>query len=102
MNNSENLRQILGSKTILKIGGAFDAMSAKLVEISGFDAIWAVRAAHASMTRMLKQMINSNSLKEMKEEISSMEDIFDLQNMYDMKTKEKDLEDELRKLGYIT
>ena len=61
-----------------------------------------LRAAHASMTRILKQMINSNSLKEMKEEISSMEDIFDLQNMYDMKTKEKDLEDELRKLGYIT
>ena len=49
-----------------------------------------------------QQMINSNSLKEMKEEISSMEDIFNLQNMYDMKTKEKDLEDELRKLGYIT
>ena len=61
-----------------------------------------LRAAHASMNRILKQMINSNSLKEMKEEISSMEDIFDLQNMYDMKTKEKDLEDELRKLGYIT
>ena len=61
-----------------------------------------LRAAHASMTRILKQMINSNSLKEMKEEISSMEDIFDLQNMYDKKTKEKDLEDELRKLGYIT
>jgi hypothetical protein len=38
----------------------------------------------------------------MKEEISSMEDIFNLQNMYGMKTKEKDLEDELRKLGYIT
>ena len=61
-----------------------------------------LRAAHASMNRILKQMINSNSLKEMKEEISSMEDIFNLQNMYDMKTKEKDLEDELRKLGYIT
>jgi phosphoenolpyruvate phosphomutase len=61
-----------------------------------------LRAAHASMTRILKQMINSNSLKEMKEEISSMEDIFNLQNMYGMKTKEKDLEDELRKLGYIT
>ena len=41
MNNSENLRQILGSKSILKIGGAFDAMSAKLVETHGFDAIWA-------------------------------------------------------------
>ena len=61
-----------------------------------------LRAAHASMTRMLKQMINSNSLNEIKEEISSMEDIFNLQEMYDIKTKEKDLEDELRKLGYIT
>ena len=61
-----------------------------------------LRAAHASMNRILKQMINSNSLKEMKEEISSMEDIFNLQKMYDIKTKEKDLEDELRKLGYIT
>ena len=51
MNNSENLRKILGSKTILKIGGAFDAMSAKLVEIHGFDAIWAgsfaISATHA-------------------------------------------------------
>ena len=102
MSKYEILRKKLEGNSIIKVGGAFDAMSAKLVEISGFDAIWAVRAAHASMTRMLKQMINSNSLKEMKEEISSMEDIFDLQNMYDMKTKEKDLEDELRKLGYIT
>ena len=61
-----------------------------------------LRAAHASMIRVLKQMINSNSLNEIKEEISSMEDIFNLQEMYDIKTKEKDLEDELRKLGYIT
>ena len=60
-----------------------------------------LRAAHASMTRMLKQMINSNSLNEIKEEISSMEDIFNLQEMYDIKTKEKKLESELKKLGYI-
>ena len=60
-----------------------------------------LRAAHASMTRVLKQMINSNSLNEIKEEISSMEDIFNLQEMYDIKTKEKKLESELKKLGYI-
>ena len=60
-----------------------------------------LRAAHASMSRILKQMINSNSLSEVKEETSSMEDIFHLQKMYDVKTKEKDLEDELKKLGYI-
>ena len=61
-----------------------------------------LRAAHASMNRMLKQIINSNSLSETEEEISSMEEIFNLQEMFDIKTKEKDLEDELRKLGYIT
>ena len=60
-----------------------------------------LRAAHASMSRILKQMINSNSLSEVKEEISSMEDIFELQEMDDIKDKEKELEEELKKLGYI-
>ena len=46
-------------------------------------------------------MINSNSLREVKEEISSMEDIFQLQEMYNVKEKEKEIENELRKLGYI-
>ena len=60
-----------------------------------------LRAAHASMSRALKQIINSNSLSEVNEKISSMEDIFNLQEMYDIKTKEKELEEELKKLGYI-
>ena len=60
-----------------------------------------LRAAHASMSKILKQMINSNSLSEIKEEMSSMEDIFHLQKMYDVKTEEKNLEDELKKLGYV-
>ena len=38
MSNIEILQKILSSKSIVKVGGAFDAMSAKLVEISGFDA----------------------------------------------------------------
>ena len=41
----------LESKSIVKVGGAFDAMSAKLVEFHGFDAIWAggfaISATHA-------------------------------------------------------
>ena len=41
MTKSEALRKDLESKSILKVGGAFDAMSAKLVEINGFDAVWA-------------------------------------------------------------
>jgi phosphoenolpyruvate phosphomutase len=59
-----------------------------------------LRAAHASMSRILKQMINSNSLSEVKEEISSMEDIFHLQEMFNIQEKEKEIENELKKLGY--
>jgi len=51
MTKSEALRKDLESKSILKVGGAFDAMSAKLVEIGGFDAVWsgsfAISATHA-------------------------------------------------------
>ena len=51
MSKCDILRKDLESKSILKVGGAFDAMSAKLVENSGFDAIWAgsfgISATHA-------------------------------------------------------
>ena len=51
MDNSDILNELINSKPILKVGGAFDAMSAKLVEINGFDAIWtgsfAISATHA-------------------------------------------------------
>ena len=40
MSQCENLRRKLESGNIVKVCGAFDAMSAKLVEINNFDAIW--------------------------------------------------------------
>ena len=61
-----------------------------------------LRAAHASISRVLEQMINTNSLSEVTEKISPMQDIFNLQKMYDIKAKEKELESELKKLGYIS
>jgi len=39
--NSQILKELIDSKPIVKICGAYDAMSAKLVENAGFDAIWA-------------------------------------------------------------
>ena len=48
---SRILRKKIESNSIVKVGGAFDAMSAKLVEASGFDAVWAgsfaISATHA-------------------------------------------------------
>ena len=70
---SEILRNKIKEKSILKIGGAFDGMSAKLVEITEFDAVWAgsfaISATHAvpdasimTMTEFLqvaKNMVDS-------------------------------------------
>ena len=51
MTNADELRTKIEKKPLLKVGGAFDAMSAKLVETCGFDAIWAgsfaISATHA-------------------------------------------------------
>ena len=51
VSNLNNLRNKLKEQPILTVGGAFDAMSAKLVELSGFDGIWAgsfaISATHA-------------------------------------------------------
>ena len=51
MSNSVLLKNCIEKKGIVKVGGAFDAMSAKLVENVGFDAVWAgsfaISATHA-------------------------------------------------------
>ena len=51
MTNSQELKKLIEKKPIVKVGGAYDALSAKLVETSGFDAIWAgsfaISATHA-------------------------------------------------------
>ncbi len=51
MHTTKNLAELLNSKPIVKVCGAFDAMSAKLVEFHGFDAVWAgsfaISATHA-------------------------------------------------------
>jgi hypothetical protein len=46
-------------------------------------------------------MINADSISDIKDKMSTMQDIFELQEMYDIKNKEKKLDEELRKLGHI-
>ena len=51
VNHSRKLREQLDLKPLLNVGGGFDALSAKLVELNNFDAIWAssftISASHA-------------------------------------------------------
>jgi len=47
-------------------------------------------------------MKNANNMSQFQNQMSSMEDIFKLQEMYDVKSQEKSIEEKLRKLGYIS
>lgn len=60
-----------------------------------------LRASYAAMSRVLEQILNSDSLGNIKEQISSMDDIFKLQKMYDLKKQEEVIERNLKKMGYI-
>tara|TARA_B110000116_G_scaffold261537_1_gene265867 strand:+ start:3464 stop:4363 length:900 start_codon:yes stop_codon:yes gene_type:complete len=60
-----------------------------------------LRIAHKSMSRLLKKMKNADSLDEIDEELSSMEEIFDLQKMFEIHSQEKDIEEKLKSMGYI-
>ena len=60
-----------------------------------------LRAAHWAMSDHLKQLSNAKSLSEVKTNLTSMDDIFHLQEMYEIKKQESDIEEDLKKLGYI-
>ena len=61
-----------------------------------------LRAAHFALSKLLKQMKNANNMSQLQNQMSSMDDIFKLQEMYDVKSQEKSIEEKLRKLGYIS
>ena len=61
-----------------------------------------LRAAHFALSKLLKQMKNANNMSQVQNQMSSMDDIFKLQEMYDVKSQEKSIDEKLRKLGYIS
>lgn len=60
-----------------------------------------LRVAHAAMSRVLQEINKTKSLTDIKEKMSSMEQIFELQEMYNIKKEEQAVEEELKKLGYL-
>ncbi len=60
-----------------------------------------LRVAHAAMSRVLQEINKTKSLTEVEEKMSTMEQIFELQEMYNIKKEEEAVEEELKKLGYI-
>jgi len=60
-----------------------------------------LRVAHLAITKLLREMISAERISDIKEEMSTMQDLFNLQEMFSLKEKEKELENQLKKLGYI-
>ena len=52
-------------------------------------------------SKALKEIIQNESLDEVKINMSSMEDIFNLQEMYKINDQEKMIENDLKKMGYV-
>jgi len=103
---------LAGNKEVRALNKKFRKKNSKLnsVKISELEAhkikmvIYAnqtLRVAHMAMSRLLKEMINADHISDIEDKMSTMQDIFSLQEMYDIKNKEKKLEEELKKLGYI-
>jgi len=60
-----------------------------------------LRAAHWAMATHLEELSKAKSLSDVKTKMTSMDDIFHLQEMYEIKKQETDIEKNLKKLGYI-
>ena len=60
-----------------------------------------LRAAHWAMSEHLNKLSTAKSLSDVETKMTTMEDIFHLQEMYEIKKQEIDIEKNLKKLGYI-
>ena len=94
-----------GSAPIVVVPTTYD--SVKISDLSSHNikmVIYAnqtLRVAHMAMTKLLQELVKADRISEVKDKISTMQDIFDLQQMYGIKNKERELEEKLKKLGYI-
>ena len=94
-----------GSAPIVVVPTTYDSVKISELEAHKIKMViyanQTLRVAHMAMSRLLKEMINADHISDVKDKMSTMQDIFSLQEMYDIKNKEKKLEEDLKKLGYI-
>jgi len=93
-----------GSLPLIAIPTTYDTVTIdELISHQFKFAIYAnqtLRVAHASISRLLKQMVDAKSMSEVNDQLSSMEDIFKLQKMYELEEQQIMLDQKYKKLGY--
>ena len=60
-----------------------------------------LRATHAVISKVLQQLKNSASINDISVDMTTMQEIFQLQETYNIKKQEEKIEKDLKKLGYI-
>ena len=94
-----------GSVPIVVVPTTYDSVKISELSLHNIKMIifanQTLRASHLAMTKLLHEMVDTEHISTIEQEMSTMQDIFNLQEMYDIKSKEKKLEEELKKLGYI-
>ena len=60
-----------------------------------------LRASYSAMNNTLREIKNKERISDIKQEMSSMEEIFELQEMFEIKNQEKSIEKDLKKMGYV-
>lgn len=70
MKQSEHLRQLLSSGRLLAAPGAYDAITAKMVEKAGFEAVY-VTGSGVSLTLLGQPDLNTVSYLELKEKVDN-------------------------------
>ncbi|MDB9721944.1 hypothetical protein OAA51_02890 [Nitrosopumilus sp.] len=60
-----------------------------------------LRAAHNIMLKVLQETLEKESLDQVNIELSSMNDIFKLQEMYKINDQEEMIKKNLKKMGYM-
>ena len=71
MNKAQKLKELLKKNKKLVLGGAHDALSAKLIEEAGFDAVWASSFGVSASTKCLPDA-NVLTMTEMLEAVKGM------------------------------
>ena len=94
-----------GSVPIVVVPTTYDSVKISELSLHNIKMIifanQTLRVSHLAMTKLLREMVDTEHISTIEQEMSTMQDIFNLQEMYDIKSKEKKLEEELKKLGYI-
>ena len=94
-----------GSVPIVVVPTTYDSVKISDLSLHNIKMIifanQTLRVSHLAITKLLREMVDTEHISTIEQEMSTMQDIFNLQEMYDIKSKEKKLEEELKKLGYI-